>query len=176
VPLVAPDAVRLLVDRQTGIGARRLLRRRDGRDLTREQIIETVNCGRPGTGMPFHLRGAYDATKCYDSEEGGAVGERRLALALQGFGDVGRDRLDLALAQEGGRIDPAAALIAALVSGPALAATADPTDLREVRVGMPVTDLPMAGFDHLTCRGSSPTRRLSSAGWPATLVPLRASS
>ncbi|RVU13819.1 c-type cytochrome [Methylobacterium oryzihabitans] len=35
--------------------------------LTREQIIETVNCGRPGTGMPFHLRGAYDATKCYDS-------------------------------------------------------------------------------------------------------------
>jgi mono/diheme cytochrome c family protein len=33
--------------------------------LTREQIIETVSCGRPGTGMPFHLRGAYDAMKCY---------------------------------------------------------------------------------------------------------------
>jgi hypothetical protein len=29
---------------------------------------------------------------------------RRLALALQGFGDVGRDRLDLALAQEGGAL------------------------------------------------------------------------
>lgn len=34
--------------------------------LTREQIIETVSCGRPGTGMPFHLRGAYDTVKCYD--------------------------------------------------------------------------------------------------------------
>ena len=33
--------------------------------LTREQIIETVACGRPGTGMPFHLRGAYDTEPCY---------------------------------------------------------------------------------------------------------------
>jgi mono/diheme cytochrome c family protein len=33
--------------------------------LTREQIIETVSCGRPGTGMPFHLRGAYDTQPCY---------------------------------------------------------------------------------------------------------------
>jgi mono/diheme cytochrome c family protein len=34
--------------------------------LTREQIVETVSCGRPGTGMPFFVRGSYDATKCYD--------------------------------------------------------------------------------------------------------------
>jgi len=34
--------------------------------LTREQIIETVSCGRPGTGMPFFIRGAYDEVKCYD--------------------------------------------------------------------------------------------------------------
>ncbi len=34
-------------------------------ELTREQIIETVGCGRPGTGMPFFTRGAYDAVKCY---------------------------------------------------------------------------------------------------------------
>src|SRR6266481_8120539 len=33
--------------------------------LTREQIIETVGCGRPGTGMPFFTRGAYDSVKCY---------------------------------------------------------------------------------------------------------------
>lgn len=33
--------------------------------LTREQIIETVGCGRPGTGMPFFTRGAYDEIKCY---------------------------------------------------------------------------------------------------------------
>jgi Cytochrome c len=34
-------------------------------ELTREQIIETVECGRPGTGMPFFTRGAYDSLKCY---------------------------------------------------------------------------------------------------------------
>ena len=33
--------------------------------LTRDQIIETVECGRPGTGMPFFERGAYDSEKCY---------------------------------------------------------------------------------------------------------------
>jgi mono/diheme cytochrome c family protein len=35
-------------------------------ELTREQIIETVGCGRPGTGMPFFTRGAYDTVKCHD--------------------------------------------------------------------------------------------------------------
>ena len=35
-------------------------------ELTREQIAETVGCGRPGTGMPFFTRGAYDTVKCYD--------------------------------------------------------------------------------------------------------------
>lgn len=33
--------------------------------LTREQIIEIVGCGRPGTGMPFFTRGAYDSVACY---------------------------------------------------------------------------------------------------------------
>jgi mono/diheme cytochrome c family protein len=35
--------------------------------LTREQIIETVTCGRPGTGMPYHKRDAYqgDDKSCY---------------------------------------------------------------------------------------------------------------
>lgn len=33
--------------------------------LGRDQIIETVGCGRPGTGMPYHLRGAYDTIECY---------------------------------------------------------------------------------------------------------------
>jgi mono/diheme cytochrome c family protein len=35
-------------------------------ELSREQIIETVSCGRPGTGMPFFTRGAYDTVKCHD--------------------------------------------------------------------------------------------------------------
>ena len=35
--------------------------------LTREQIIETIGCGRPGVGMPFHLRDVYDdsAKPCF---------------------------------------------------------------------------------------------------------------
>ena len=43
-------------------------------ELTREQIIETVSCGRPGTGMPFFVRGAYDTSKCYgmDRQEAGS--------------------------------------------------------------------------------------------------------
>lgn len=31
--------------------------------LTRDQIIETIRCGRPGTGMPYHLRAAYDSSE-----------------------------------------------------------------------------------------------------------------
>jgi mono/diheme cytochrome c family protein len=33
--------------------------------LTRAEIIETVSCGRPATGMPYHLRDAYEANVCY---------------------------------------------------------------------------------------------------------------
>jgi hypothetical protein len=45
-------------------------------ELTREQIIETVLCGRPGTGMPFFERGAYDSIKCHSmnrQDVGGAM-------------------------------------------------------------------------------------------------------
>jgi mono/diheme cytochrome c family protein len=35
-------------------------------ELTREQIVETVACGRPGTGMPYFARGSYDTTKCFE--------------------------------------------------------------------------------------------------------------
>jgi mono/diheme cytochrome c family protein len=34
-------------------------------ELTRDQIVETVSCGRPGTGMPFFTRDAYDTVKCH---------------------------------------------------------------------------------------------------------------
>jgi hypothetical protein len=33
--------------------------------LSREQIIETVSCGRPGTAMPYFLRDAYEDKHCY---------------------------------------------------------------------------------------------------------------
>lgn len=33
--------------------------------LTRDQIIETVRCGRPGTGMPTFEEGSYSDGRCY---------------------------------------------------------------------------------------------------------------
>jgi hypothetical protein len=44
-------------------------------ELTREQMIETIICGRPGTGMPYFARGSYDTAKCYDMSRQD-VGER----------------------------------------------------------------------------------------------------
>src|SRR6201981_228961 len=44
-------------------------------ELTRDQIIETVACGRPGTGMPYFVRGSYDTTKCHEMS-GQDVGDR----------------------------------------------------------------------------------------------------
>jgi hypothetical protein len=35
--------------------------------LTHDQIIETIRCGRPGTGMPYHDQFAYTDKRCYDS-------------------------------------------------------------------------------------------------------------
>jgi mono/diheme cytochrome c family protein len=37
--------------------------------LERPQIIETIACGRPGTGMPYHLRDAYAGAGCYGLAE-----------------------------------------------------------------------------------------------------------
>lgn len=33
--------------------------------LTQDQVAETVKCGRPGTGMPFHDEFAYNDKRCY---------------------------------------------------------------------------------------------------------------
>ena len=52
-----------------GYGGDALSLRRTEHD--RAQIIETITCGRPGAGMPFHLRGAYDTVKCYGMTPGG---------------------------------------------------------------------------------------------------------
>lgn len=47
-----------------GYGGAALSLRRTG--LDRDQIILTASCGRPGTGMPYHLRDAYTPDqKCY---------------------------------------------------------------------------------------------------------------
>src|ERR1700760_4062667 len=35
-------------------------------EMTRDQIMESVACGRPGTGMPYFARGAYSTSKCYE--------------------------------------------------------------------------------------------------------------
>ena len=36
-------------------------------DLTLDDIINVIKCGRPGTGMPYFLRKAYKEEKCYDT-------------------------------------------------------------------------------------------------------------
>ena len=36
-------------------------------NLTLDEIINVIKCGRPGTGMPFFLRKAYKEEKCYDT-------------------------------------------------------------------------------------------------------------
>ncbi len=34
--------------------------------LDRDQLIEVIACGRPGTGMPYFVKKAYDGHDCYD--------------------------------------------------------------------------------------------------------------
>jgi mono/diheme cytochrome c family protein len=43
-------------------------------ELSREQITETVSCGRPGTGMPYFMREAYDAVACYGNHRADMTG------------------------------------------------------------------------------------------------------
>ncbi len=52
--------------------------------LDRAQIIETVSCGRPGTGMPYHLRDAYGDGTCYGLHEKDVVGNG-MVLAANNF-------------------------------------------------------------------------------------------
>ena len=36
-------------------------------NLTLDEIINVIKCGRPGTGMPYFFRKAYKEEKCYDT-------------------------------------------------------------------------------------------------------------
>ena len=53
--------------------------------LDREQIVKTVTCGRPGTGMPSFLRGVYDDDAkehpCYDFSQKDLTGDNHVAEA-----------------------------------------------------------------------------------------------
>jgi hypothetical protein len=54
--------------------------------LDRAQIIEVVHCGRPGTGMPRHDRGAYKDFECFGGvklEEFGADAPAEAAILLR---------------------------------------------------------------------------------------------
>ncbi len=52
--------------------------------LDRAEIIETVSCGRPGTGMPYHRRDAYADGTCYGLHEKDVVGNG-MVLAANNF-------------------------------------------------------------------------------------------
>jgi len=43
--------------------------------LTKEQMIEVIACGRPGTTMPFHAKDAYDSLSCYGDMKQEDLGE-----------------------------------------------------------------------------------------------------
>lgn len=43
--------------------------------LERDQLIETIACGRPGADMPYNLAGAYTEIACYDLPLGEAPEE-----------------------------------------------------------------------------------------------------
>ena len=55
--------------------------------LTRDQIRETIQCGRPGTPMPHFDRFAYTDKRCYDmtAEDLGNVEAIRAEKTLQAF-------------------------------------------------------------------------------------------
>ena len=53
--------------------------------LTRDQIVEVVSCGRPGTGMPYFLRDAYEDKHCYGGISRQDLGNAPLATAPSGF-------------------------------------------------------------------------------------------
>jgi mono/diheme cytochrome c family protein len=35
-------------------------------ELDKDYLVEVIQCGRPGTRMPFHVLGAYQTVDCYD--------------------------------------------------------------------------------------------------------------
>ncbi len=37
-------------------------------DLTYDEIVNIVKCGRPGTGMPYFFKASYLKEKCYDTD------------------------------------------------------------------------------------------------------------
>ncbi len=51
-------------------------------ELSRDQIIETVRCGRPGRGMPYHDREAYDGDGCYGLNRSELAGTMPPAAAV----------------------------------------------------------------------------------------------
>jgi cytochrome c551/c552 len=57
--------------------------------LTRDQLIEVIACGRPGTGMPYHIPQAYKDYECYegmvldDFEEEDRPGASRNVLSFR---------------------------------------------------------------------------------------------
>ncbi|MCW5696486.1 MAG: c-type cytochrome [Bauldia sp.] len=54
--------------------------------LTRDQLIEVVKCGRPGTNMPYHDSFAYTDDRCYGvtaAELGDQMPTRTIASTLQ---------------------------------------------------------------------------------------------
>ena len=50
-------------------------------ELDRDELLETVRCGRPGTRMPYHDRNAYKTTDCYGGTTKADLGDEFPAQA-----------------------------------------------------------------------------------------------
>ena len=175
-------------------------------ELTREQIIETVTCGRPGTGMPFFVRGAYDTVKCYDinRQEAGSnmppeantflrphdieavadyviahikdKGEPNHKECVEFFGDASRV-CDVYKAQDAERPNDEVGAIemrggldwrwlqrcpAGNIATRCCSEVAG-NDLRDIRIGKPVAELPSEGYVDFACASRYHAATLS--GW-----------
>jgi mono/diheme cytochrome c family protein len=144
--------------------------------LTRDQIIEVVSCGRPGTGMPYHMRGAYDDDgKCYGGLTKVQLGdtippEPAHYLRPSDIAAVA----DYVVTHLKGKGDPTFEECQAFFGThsrvcdtyPKAAQQADEaaprSDLREFRIGMPVSALPKTGYTGFGC-ADDPRHALS--GW-----------
>ena len=62
-------------------------------------IRETVRCGRPGSKMPFFLKGAYTATSCWNTPV-----QEEAPAEVTGLGSLSADAIDALVAYLGARV------------------------------------------------------------------------
>ncbi|MEO8716280.1 MAG: hypothetical protein ABI369_14830 [Acetobacteraceae bacterium] len=156
-----------------GYGGAALSLRETQLDL--EQIVTTVGCGRPGTGMPYHLRDAYTtAHPCYGFTATAALG-KEAPLEADHFlrpAEIA-EVADYVVATIKGRGEATFAECQAFYgtgsrvcdvyrNEPKKTADAGEDDLRQFSIGMKAGALPNTGYTDFAC-AQDPAHKLD--GW-----------